>query len=821
MINEKPLVRTSHPYLDESFLGYITRLTELNHYDNKTWVLRLSRIHQNLLQPRNSFVFNNAIDMRPLSHLTRVKKETLSSLLYPYAPPRSCYFFGHKISQFLIRPRFPKICPTCLRASNYCRKIWDLATITVCPLHKCLLIDTCPLCGKRINWNRRKVSGCICDLDWREITPVSIEGPSLGLAAQIYTLCGLHNMKPHTREFEESPLFSLNFESLMSALLLVSSQLNGAEDTKGRFLSSPWSLTELHMQFEETLAVFTNWPESYFKFLEWRRTQPNSLKTPSAIEKDFGAFYKLLYKRAEESSLGFMQTAFEDYINSHWDGGLLPLRMRIKKNRVKIKYIGKTEATKLLGVEHNWVEKFINDGRLKGIIRDEGKQRVFLVERRSVELLKKAFDESLTLQEVMSQLGVGKHLISRLVEGEFLKALRGPTLDNYPGWKFDQNSVNDFLTKINNLPLAENRKLGKTLTFEQAIKALIGASVYVGDLINAIFSGLLDARRKESIQGLPSLVFDQPLISAFINSHVRSQGSSLVLSIKEAARLLRAQSRTIRFLISRKIVPSHKEFKGKWTRRQIFRKDVEAFAQNYILPSQIAPSFKTSSQIVSKLLLGHGLKPISGPSVDGGDQLVFKKSEVSVLNLTAMILEERLRSNPNRLMRSADVAELLGIDERQVYNLVYSRSLRPCLKVDDETKMKFTLASVEKYKRRLLSGLVTFGEAAKMMGTNLMSFRSKWIYTGRLKPAKIEVRGKVTYYYLWRKDVEAIVEFHTATLDVREAAEMLGINIWNVDRCLKRTKMKAVSGPLVDGLRKKRYLRTDIKSLLNAMPAAG
>src|SRR5215217_2239633 len=108
---EKPLVRTSRPRRDESFLGYIIRLTELNHYDNKTWVLKLSGIRQNLLQPRNSFVFNGTLNLRPLSRLTKVEPERLASLLYPYAPPRSCNFFGHKISQFLIRRKFPKVCP--------------------------------------------------------------------------------------------------------------------------------------------------------------------------------------------------------------------------------------------------------------------------------------------------------------------------------------------------------------------------------------------------------------------------------------------------------------------------------------------------------------------------------------------------------------------------------------------------------------------------------------------------------------------------------------------------------------------------------------
>lgn len=838
MKSVKPLLRTSRPYSDESFLGYIIRLIELNHYDNKTWILRLSGIHQNLLQPRNSFVFNGALDLNPLSTLTGLEKGTLSSLLYPYAPPRSCNFFGHKISQFLIRCRFPKVCPPCLQESNYCRKIWDLGMLTVCPAHRCLLIDACPACGNPISWVRRKVSGCPCGFDWRNVMARAIEGPILRLAAQLYKLCGLQSEEAHLVGLpKDSPLSTLNFEDMMSVLLLVSSQLNGAKNSKGIYLSSPCSLSDLHTLFEKTLTVFADWPESFFRFLEWLRTRPPLpyLKGAAGIEKDFGGFYDVLYKKSEERAFSFMRSAFEDYIANRWDGGLLQYRyrMRVKNNGAKVRYVGKAETTRLLGVDAFWIEKFINDGRLKGAIRDEGKQRAFLIERDSVESLKKAFDESLTLQEVMSRLGVGKYLILRLVEGGCLKALRGPKLDNYAGWKFDRSSVDDFMSKIDSLPPIGGGKSERTLTFGQAVKALIGSSLYVSDFVKAVFGGSLAARRDRSLRGLHSLVFEQRTVSAFITGHLRSQGSTLTVSVGEAARVLRTDSKTISILINRKILPAHQALKGKWTRREIFRKDVEAFARTYVMPSYIAHSLQTSSQTVSSLLLGHGLKPVSGPSVDEGHRFVFKKSEVDCLNLVELLSEQRQgriqstlprrtgavktatvkRSGKKRLWPE-DVAELLSIDERQVYDLVSSRSLRSCRKIDGETMMKFTPASVEKYKRRLSSGLVTYHEAAKMLGATLMSFRAKWIYTGRLKPAKVEVRGKVTYYYLRRKDVETIVEFHAATMDLHEAAKMLCVNAWNVDRRLKRAGMKAVAGPLVDGFRKKRYLRTDIQSLL-------
>src|SRR5437764_1143327 len=38
------LVRTASPYRDESFAGYLTRLTDLNYYDSPSWILQLAKL---------------------------------------------------------------------------------------------------------------------------------------------------------------------------------------------------------------------------------------------------------------------------------------------------------------------------------------------------------------------------------------------------------------------------------------------------------------------------------------------------------------------------------------------------------------------------------------------------------------------------------------------------------------------------------------------------------------------------------------------------------------------------------------------------------
>src|SRR6266513_1034776 len=63
----------------------------------------------------------------------------------------------------------PKVCPKCLAESGYSLRTWDCSLVTACPIHECVLLDTCPDCKRRIKCVRNKLCVCSCGCDWREI----------------------------------------------------------------------------------------------------------------------------------------------------------------------------------------------------------------------------------------------------------------------------------------------------------------------------------------------------------------------------------------------------------------------------------------------------------------------------------------------------------------------------------------------------------------------------------------------------------------------------------------------------------------------------
>ena len=81
-------------------------------------------------------------------------------------------FFGRSLPTYNLYKQKSKVCPCCLAEKPYCRKIWNLIPLTVCPIHHCLLLDICPQCDRKIRWDRNSVNDCkYCQLDWRSIQP--------------------------------------------------------------------------------------------------------------------------------------------------------------------------------------------------------------------------------------------------------------------------------------------------------------------------------------------------------------------------------------------------------------------------------------------------------------------------------------------------------------------------------------------------------------------------------------------------------------------------------------------------------------------------
>ena len=97
---------------------------------------------------------------------------------YKLAGQMATGFMGHVFCRtYHVRQHAPQICPACLRMHRKAYAWWDIALVTVCPEHRCRLLDACAACGRRVSWRRPAMLFCQCGAAFDQL-PEPDECPS-------------------------------------------------------------------------------------------------------------------------------------------------------------------------------------------------------------------------------------------------------------------------------------------------------------------------------------------------------------------------------------------------------------------------------------------------------------------------------------------------------------------------------------------------------------------------------------------------------------------------------------------------------------------
>lgn len=565
---------------------------------------------------------------------------------------------GGSVPQYMIRLRYPKLCPECLQETAYARKFWDLAPITTCPKHRCLLIDECPGCGKRLSWCRSKVGCCRCEFDWREYTSPAVEDLELRVTERIHLLC--KQSIYHTyRECSEvpNPLLDLDLKQFLSAVFFVASQFKGRIDTKGKHLAPSIRNAELHTLLCKAWPVFEDWPHNYFSFLDWRRAQVGQAKAVYGLRKDFTEYKSALYKQLGAKPLDFMRRAFEEYLVTKWDGGYTTHLKRLNETgRHDSRYASRREAKELLKISVVSVDNLISAGSLKAIVSRKRRSRLILIDRQSLLAFKRELDHSLYLKQVEGQLGLSHKRILELVDCQLLKPLRGPTVDRCSDWRFSGEDIKGLLHLIKGKLKPSASTAQKDLVcFLMALRRLSRVNVSLGQFVRDILDGEIAPCRESKKPGLASFLFSKRQLADYAGRHRRLQLGE-VFNATEAAKYLKVTKDVIYFLVKAGILQSQDRMGGFYSDLLVSKGDLEYFESAYFLTAKVAPQLGTVSVHLIKLLIARGVQPISGPKTDGGRQYVFRKADLGIIDMADLVSAARAQHSnleERKLQRAA------------------------------------------------------------------------------------------------------------------------------------------------------------------------
>ncbi len=296
------LLRRPKPYADEDLAGYILRLSQINSYSSPQWIYNLVEVSH--YAANGNFFDRTTRDLSKLAKLLATDESTLWKMAFGggHKPKEllSIEFFGRSIATYNFQKQSAKVCPCCLEKEAYCRKIWNLVSLTVCPIHNCLLLDACPQCGRTIRWDRNSVNECkYCQLDWRSIQPEIRKLQDTIPFHIIFAACGLKPLGQAELELigAQHPILNLELEDLIRLLSFIAGQLVDVCDSIGKFVVTNRNNLELHELLFSAWDYLKDFPKSVYL-----QKLANAISTQS-VAKILGVGRKAVVDLIEHSCL--------------------------------------------------------------------------------------------------------------------------------------------------------------------------------------------------------------------------------------------------------------------------------------------------------------------------------------------------------------------------------------------------------------------------------------------------------------------------------------------------------------------------------------
>lgn len=399
-------------------------------------------------------------------------------------------------------------------------------------------------------------------------------------------------------------------------------------------------------------------------------------------------------------------------------------------------------------------------------------------------------DGEITKARAEMLLGVGRLTLSRLARSELIST--------GAGGRIDLQSVNDLLNvAAGNVDGARSRVPLSTLRAGRHRQNMAGVlcGIRSGDITN------FHCPPADGLSGLSCAPCDLQEPSR--------KGVSLGTLATEA----QTNYESIRKLVLNGLIQATRGSASSPVEWVVSREEADRFLTTYEFSSAIASRFAAPRNAVAGRLRGKGLDPVSGPNVDGGLTYLFRRSDLSQLDLGSVVNPENesspawnRRDKPRSLRKaslgSAEVARKLGVSVRQVREVVAQGWLKPA-KHDG----LFRRSEVDQLMNRLREDYVEVESAAARLNQSIAQFRKTWVET-RL----IAVRRYVDQQLVPGNDLERIQSLWASMGTSSDIGRSLGRGRWLCQNLKKMNELDAARS-LGVGTRRVDLFRRDAPQL--------
>ncbi len=811
------LVLSASPYADESFAGYLTRLTDLNLYDSPSWIRQLANLVS--YETKEAVAFPEAEKLGHLSKLTGVSVSQLLGITHSRQRANSTHsavakFFGLSVPRSAIQLRTARICPACLREHGYVRRIWELTLITTCPIHKCLLVDECPKCHRSVPFLRPRLNLCGSGHKLENIKAAAVKEHEMELTWRVHALCKLEGA--WETPVQNNYLGALELHDLIQIVSLISSQYYLASygcgaravDTTTRWLRKSIKLKDVHELLCKAMCVFREWPNNFFDFLTWRARHLQSNVRLAGVQRDFGELWSALHRKPLSPAFDFVRDAFETYLKRFWRGGHAS-QIRRLKDRAQTRYISKPQALKILGIASETIDRLIASDELKSHIEARGSRRLILISTADIDHLKARRKDLIDRLQTARRLGINTDQTQVLVRAGLLTGREAYDLRSGVFY-----SIKEIDALVQKATTARKRVRFKpkpeTIGFAEALRDLSRRyDITVAQFVQAIIDRDIRPCKVTDGLGFRALQFLRRDVYEYRDSIFRRRYPG-ALNTLQAAKALNAPPTIIRFLVQRKLL--HAEMVH--LRLLIPQGAISDFCSKYILTKTLAKQLGTSARYLTNILEMEGIAPTpESVSQLKPSHYVFNRSDIDRVNLDELIKTKRKGiSSYSRLLDITDAAQLVHTQPEVLSDLAangvittWSSQTRQLLDKNcfREAQLERLIGKVDKYV-----GLVTANIAAQMWGRSVSNFNGRLVKSNAL--AVVHVDGDRRRFF-WKSNVEKVVAKMKNLVGAADVRATLSLGETQLIRLTESGELKPVSGPNVDGFGHNLFSKHDVE----------
>lgn len=622
------LPNAEEPFPDESLPGFLKRMAEANGFDGLKRFLAMLQPDFTTF-PQAALRAAGDLDLAAFLALT---PEELDRLCYGDGPLRR--ILGRELSRDLVAIGERKACPLCLDEAPYHRATWDLVPISVCPVHAVRLVDRCT-CGARLGWGSRPLLRCSdmgCADDVRDIPAFSVPDKEMGGVRAVDALLRHGDCDG----LDAGQVADLSVGERIFLIFRLGVFALGYERSTRPPVFARQHGDQFHRVLDAGWRICADWPRGFHALLEERRAAAEGRGGRFGVQRAFGSMHRRVEALGDSPHARLMARAIADYVVGCPELATRAPEIRRARTSADPQHRHATvrEAMQLLGVGFDRVRE-LGEERALWIVPPTGKGAPALLRADGLHELYRERSAHLSKRDVCRELGIAKRTVERLREAGFLPTVPDPDEPDFLA--YPREGIEALIRKLEaSVPDGKRATPRPAVTIAGVARRVYLPGFDTFDVIRAVLEGrLAPVALSRRAKGLGRFLFREADVDR-LAAEIRAQECE-TMSVVEAAAELGVKQEVAYHWVRVELLGTVAGAKVTEAGRRVTAEALRRFREEYATGTEVARRLGLAVRWASVHLRERGVRPVSGPGVDGARQYLFRRAEALSLPRTALV----------------------------------------------------------------------------------------------------------------------------------------------------------------------------------------